>query len=440
MERIRLEISITLNLFYIMKYKKICVIGLGYVGLPLAIEFGKKYETLGFDIDNQRVYDLKKKKDLNSQIKKKDFLKSKKLHFSSDKKNLKNYNIFIITVPTPVSKKKIPDLRYLIDATKLVAINLKANDVVIYESTVFPGATEEVCVPLLKKISGISCDKDGRSPNFSYGFSPERLNPGSNQSDIKKIIKVTSGSTNKSLIVIDDLYKSIIKADTFRAQSVKIAEAAKIIENTQRDLNIGLINEFQKIFNKMGLNIFEILEAAETKWNFLKFKPGLVGGHCISVDPYYLSHKAKKININPKLVLAGRETNNNMPKFYCNKILQNIKKKKLKILVMGLTFKENCPDIRNSGSIEMCKIFLKKNITIDSYDPFINKKDTKRLKFINFINKPRKKFYDVVVVTVAHQNFKKLNNLFFQKILKNKDSVVFDLKNVLNNSVTKKII
>ncbi len=424
-----------------MKYKKICVIGLGYVGLPLAIEFGKKYRTLGFDIDDKRVHDLKKKKDLNNQIKKIDFLKSKKLNFSSDKKNLKNYNIFIVTVPTPVNKKKIPDLKYLIDATKLVAINLKANDFVIYESTVFPGATEEVCVPLLKKISGISCDKDGKFPNFSYGYSPERLNPGSKQNDIKKIIKVTSGSTRKSLTFIDDLYKSIINAGTFKAKSVKIAEAAKIIENTQRDLNIGLINEFQKIFNKMGLDTFEVLKAAETKWNFLKFKPGLVGGHCISVDPYYLSHKAKKIRVNPKLVLAGRETNNAMPKFYCDKILQNIKRKrKSKILVMGLTFKENCPDIRNSGSIKMCKIFIKKNIKIDSYDPYINKKDVKNLKYINCIDKPRQKFYDIVIVTVAHQNFKKLNNFFFKKIFKNKKSIVFDLKNILNKSVSKKII
>jgi UDP-N-acetyl-D-glucosamine/UDP-N-acetyl-D-galactosamine dehydrogenase len=423
-----------------MKSKKICVIGLGYVGLPLAIEFGKKYETLGFDLDNQRIQNLNKKKDLNDQVKKKDFIESKKLNFSSNKKAIKNYNIFIVTVPTPVNKNKSPNLKSLIDATKLVAMQLKANDIVIYESTVYPGVTEEICVPLLKKISGLNSDKDSKSSYFSYGFSPERLNPGSKQSDIKKIIKITSGSTKKSSAIIDNLYKSIISAGTHKAKSVKIAEAAKIIENTQRDLNIGLINEFQKIFNKMGLDTSEILKAAGTKWNFLKFRPGLVGGHCISVDPYYLSYKAKQIGVNPKMVLAGRQTNSSMPKFYCDKILQNIKKKKLKILIMGLTFKENCPDIRNSGSIEMCKIFLKKNIILDSYDPNISKKDVSSLKYINYVREPRKKFYDIVIVTVAHKNFKKLDKVYFEGILKNKNSAIFDLKSILNKKVPKKII
>lgn len=423
-----------------MKSKKICIIGLGYVGLPLAIEFGKKYKTLGFDLNEKRVESLNKKIDLNFQINKFEFRKSKKLIFSSNNEEIKNCNIFIITVPTPVNKNKVPDLKSLINATKLVAMHLKPNDIVIYESTVYPGATEEICVPILKKISGINSDKDKKSPHFSYGFSPERLNPGSKQSDIKKIIKITSGSTKKSAVTINNLYKSIINAGTYMAKSVKIAEAAKIIENTQRDLNIGLINEFQKIFNKMGLDTFEILKAAQTKWNFLKFKPGLVGGHCISVDPYYLSYKAKQIGVYPKLVLAGRETNSNMPKFYCEKILQNSNKKNLKVLMMGLTFKENCPDMRNSGSIEMCKIFLRKNIILNSYDPIINKQDAQSLNNINYLDKPKKNFYDIIIVAVAHDNFKKLNNNFFKKILKNDKSVIYDLKNILKKKIPKKII
>lgn len=425
-----------------MNSYKICIVGLGYVGLPLAIEFGKKYNTIGFDLNNQRVKNLNKQIDLNSQVLKNEFVRAKHVKFTHNKKNLKKCNIFVITVPTPVDKKNKPDLQNLISATKLVGKNLSHGDVVIYESTVYPGATEEICVPILKKISKLNTNIKKDKKYFFYGYSPERLNPGSKQNDIKKIVKVTSGSNSKALKIIDNLYKSIIPAGTFKASSVKVAEAAKVIENTQRDVNIALINEFQKIFNKLKINTYDVLNASATKWNFLKFFPGLVGGHCISVDPYYLSYKSKLVGINPKMVLSGRETNNSMVKFYFEQIQKKIKKnQKTNILVMGVTFKENCPDIRNSGSLLLCKE-LKKNklVNLSTTDYQISSIDYKYLKEFNFIKNPKKNSYDIIIVSVAHDKYKKLTKNFFNKYLINKNKFVFDLKNILNKDIDKVII
>ncbi len=342
-----------------MKNNKIAIIGLGYVGLPLAIEFGKKYKTYGYDINQNRINSLKMGMDTTMEFKKDYILSSKKLVFVNKVKDLEECNIFIVTVPTPIFKNNSPDLRNIIDATKKVASVLKKNSIVIFESTVYPGLTDEVCVPILEKISNLKSNKD-----FYYGYSPERINPGDKKHQLTSIKKIVSGSNNFSSKKIKKLYESIIKAGTHMAPSIKVAEAAKVIENIQRDINVAFANELFKIFEKLNLNTYDILRAANTKWNFLDFKPGLVGGHCIGVDPYYLLYKCKKIKFKSEIITAGRKVNDEMSFYYANiinkQIIKKFKQKKIKILVMGYTFKENCSDTRNTKVIDIIKYFQKK--------------------------------------------------------------------------------
>ena len=413
--------------------QSICVIGLGYVGLPLAIEFGKKYSTIGYDINKKRINSLKKNIDVTLEITAKEIKNSSNLRFTFDKKDLIKNNIFIITVPTPINKNKSPNLSFLKEATLLVANNLKPNDVVIYESTVYPGATEEVCIPILEKISKLKLNKD-----FYCGYSPERINPGDKKHRIVDIKKVTSGSNKYAAELVDRLYKSIIKAGTFSVSSIKVAEAAKVIENTQRDVNIALVNELAILFDKLSINTNEVLDASETKWNFLPFRPGLVGGHCIGVDPYYLTHKSKDVGYEPKLILAGREINNKMASHIVKKINYHMMNKKIKIknpkiLIMGLTFKENCPDIRNSLVFEIISKLYAKKFIIDTIDPYINKKDIIDIRF-NVIKKPKKNKYDVILLTVAHDKFKEIPSEKLLSYAKSK-SVVYDVKNFLPKKI-----
>ena len=409
---------------------KIAVIGLGYVGLPLAVEFGKFFETIGFDINKSRVKQLEDGKDLTLEVETKELIESVKLTFSSDIQDISNCNIFIITVPTPLDDSNDPDLYPLTNATETVSRFLKVNDIVIYESTVYPGATEEVCVPILEKNSGLEFNKD-----FFCGYSPERINPGDKEHRLKSIIKVTSGSTIESAEIIDNLYKKIILAGTYQAESIKVAEAAKVIENTQRDVNIALINELSQIFNKLDIDTESVLKAASTKWNFLKFTPGLVGGHCIGVDPYYLTYKAIQLGYKPEMILAGREINNGMANYVVKQIISLMKNKSISsnnanILIMGLTFKENCPDIRNTGVANLVLEFEKSGCNIDVYDPWVNQSDAYDEYKINLIHEPCEGKYDVVVIAVAHEAFKKFSKYKISSFGKN-NYVLYDLKYLL---------
>ncbi len=410
--------------------KKIAVIGLGYVGLPLAIALGKKYDVLGYNLNKKRILDLKKKKDSNLEISKKDFVKSKFIKFSNLQTDLKKYEVFIIAVPTPITKNKKPDLGLLINATKIVAKNLKKNSIVIYESTVYPGTTEEICLPLIEKVSGLKVNND-----FVLGYSPERINPGDKIHTLKKITKVVSASSESGLREIESIYQNIIIPKIYCAKSIKIAESAKIIENTQRDLNIALMNELSIIFDKLKIDTFEVLKTAKTKWNFLDFSPGLVGGHCIGVDPYYLTYKAEKVGHNPKIILAGRKVNDGMPGYFFKKIINNLKEKKIDLkkinfLVLGATFKENCNDFRNSKSLELCKKISKKFKNIDVFDPYIEnyQKNTK----INFLKRMPSKKYEVIIVAVKHKFFIELGFDRIKKLLKN-DSFFYDIKNIFHS-------
>ena len=361
---------------------KIAIIGLGYVGLPLALEFAKKRSVIGYDIKKKRIQELKSGKDSNLE-EKDQIIKSSKILFTTHSKDLKSANCFIITTPTPVNIKKNPDLSALFTATKTVGKILKQNDIVIYESTVYPGCTEEECVPILEKYSGLKYNK-----NFFCGYSPERVNPGDRKHRLPNIKKITSGSTPEISNLIDKLYNEIIVVGTHKADSIKIAEAAKVIENTQRDLNIALINELSIIFNKLNIDTQAVLEAAKTKWNFLPFSPGLVGGHCIGVDPYYLTYKSKKIGYNPKIILAGRKLNDNMGAYVVSRLITEIKKKsinlkKSRILIMGLTFKENCADLRNSGAKSIVYQLKKYGCKYDLYDPWADDTEIKKLYKLN---------------------------------------------------------
>ncbi len=406
---------------------KIAVIGMGYVGLPLAIEFSKKkIKVIGFDINKQRIQKLSYGKDHTNEIDKKE-LKKTKIFFSYNLTDLKDCNIFIVTVPTPVNNKNKPDLAPLLNATKLVSKVLKKKDIIIYESTVFPGATEELCGPLLEKETGFKINKD-----IFLGYSPERINPGDKKKRIKDIVKITSGSNLKTSKIVANLYSLIIKAGIHKAETIKIAEAAKVIENTQRDLNIAFINELSLIFKKMNISTEKVLQAAETKWNFVSFRPGLVGGHCIGVDPYYLTYKSKKIGHNPRLILAGRNLNDQMPNIIYKEIKNILDYKKIlkpKILVMGLTFKENCPDTRNSKALNLFNCFYKNNYSVFSYDPYHKFWNKKFLEKYNVQTKIDKKKFDVVILSVKHKEFKKGK----RKILDycTKDGFIYDLKYVL---------
>ena len=406
---------------------KIAIIGLGYVGLPLAVEFGKKYKVLGFDINQVRIEELNNGYDKTQEVTSEKLQSLHFLSFSSDEEQLKNCNIFIVTVPTPIDKYKKPDLSPLLFATRTVGKFLEKNNIVIYESTVYPGCTEEDCVPILEKESGLIFNQD-----FFCGYSPERINPGDKINTLTKIKKVTSGSTSEIADFVDDLYSSIIEAGTYKATSIKVAEASKAIENAQRDVNISFVNELALIFDKMGIDTSEVLEAAGTKWNFLKFKPGLVGGHCIGVDPYYLLHKSESLGYYPQVILSGRRVNDNMGIFVANKLIKLLIKKGHKIegskvLILGVTFKENCPDIRNSRVIDVYQELKEFGVEVEVYDPWASKHEVKDEYKINLLDNLGDT-YDGILLAVSHDEFKLLNLENF----KNSNAVIFDIKGTLD--------
>ena len=418
-----------------MQNKKIALIGLGYVGLPLAIEFGKKRKVVGFDINNDRIIDLKMGNDKTHEITKQEFKDAIHLSYTNNFEDLRSCSIFIITVPTPIDNHKRPDLTSLEKSSETIGSVLKQGDIVIYESTVYPGATEEICVPILEKKSGLIFNKD-----FYCGYSPERINPGDKEHKITNIQKVTSGSTPKIATEIDELYKEIIVAGTFKVNSIKIAEAAKVIENTQRDLNIALINELALIFNKLDIDTESVLEAAGTKWNFLPFRPGLVGGHCIGVDPYYLTHKANEVGYYPEMILAGRRLNDNMGSYVANEVSKLLTKKRIQIveaniLIMGLAFKENCPDHRNTRVVDLVKQFKSFSCNVDVYDPLVNKKQVAKEYNIEPIDKPIKGKYDAIVIAVAHKEFKLLTLEEIRSYGKI-NHILYDIKYLLKASET----
>jgi UDP-N-acetyl-D-glucosamine/UDP-N-acetyl-D-galactosamine dehydrogenase len=411
---------------------KIAVIGLGYVGLPLALEFSKKKNVIGFDINKSRIIELKSGVDKNLEFNKEELLRSNHLQLSHNIDDLKSANCFIITVPTPIDELKKPDLRPIFQASQSISKILKKRDLVIYESTVYPGCIEEECVPILEKFSNLEFNHD-----FFCGYSPERVNPGDKEHTISNIKKITSGSTPEVADLVDDLYKNIITVGTHKAPSIKVAEAAKVIENTQRDLNIALINELSILFNKLQIDTQAVLEAAESKWNFLPFKPGLVGGHCIGVDPYYLTHKAESVGYKAKIILAGRELNDKMGEHVASQFFSAMKKKDIeiknaKVLIMGLTFKENCADIRNSGVKNLFDALKKSNCVLDLYDPWANKEDIKKIYDINPIRTLTENTYEGILIAVAHDEFKTLGENTIMNLCKKK-SVIYDLKNLFRS-------
>ena len=410
--------------------KVISVIGLGYVGLPLAIEFAKKYSVIGYDLNSQRISELQNGIDITKEVDGKDLLMAKNLVFTNNTDDMNNASIFIVTVPTPIDKKNIPDLTPLESASQLVGKHLQKNNLVIYESTVYPGATEEICVPILEKFSGLDFNKD-----FFVGYSPERINPGDKDHKVSDILKVTSGSTDDTAEVVDNLYGSIIKAGTFKASSIKVAEAAKVIENTQRDVNIALINELSILFNKLNIDTEDVLKAASTKWNFQTFWPGLVGGHCIGVDPYYLTHKAKSIGYDPEIILAGRKLNDSMASYVASSmakamIKKDIKLNSSKVLLLGITFKENCPDIRNTKVLDVICELKDYGIDVEFYDPWVNPLDLSDDHSIFFTDSLKENFYDGIILCVAHNEFKKLGPEKIKNLGKEK-SIIYDLKYLL---------
>jgi len=408
----------------------IAVIGLGYVGLPLATEFGKKTAVIGFDININRIQELRDGMDFTLEVSKAELAEASHLSFSADIDDLRKANIFIVTVPTPIDEHKQPDLSPLIKASRMIGKVLKKGDIVIYESTVYPGATEEECVPVLAEISGLTFNVD-----FFAGYSPERINPGDKLHRVTTIKKVTSGSTPEVAEQVDALYRSIITAGTHKASSIKVAEAAKVIENTQRDLNIALINELAMIFNKLGIDTEEVLLAAGTKWNFLPFRPGLVGGHCIGVDPYYLTHKAQAVGYHPEVILAGRRINDGMGRYVVSQLVKNMIKHsisvaKSKVLILGLTFKENCPDIRNTKIVDIISELKEYDISADIYDPWVSEAEAQHEYGISLVSRPDVDTYDAVILAVAHDEFKQLGAAGIRAFGK-KSHVLYDLKYVL---------
>jgi UDP-N-acetyl-D-galactosamine dehydrogenase len=408
----------------------IAIIGLGYVGLPLAVEFGKKYTVVGFDINEKRIAALQKGADETLQCNLIEIKDAKGLSFTTSLEAIKHCCIYIITVPTPVDENKSPDLKSLLKASKMIGSILKKGDLVIYESTVYPGCTEEDCVPILANESGLQFNHD-----FYVGYSPERINPGDKVNTLTKIKKVTAGSTTEIANKVDALYASIITAGTHKASSIKIAEASKSIENAQRDINISFVNELALIFDKMGIDTQEVLDAAATKWNFLPFKPGLVGGHCIGVDPYYLAHKATLLGHSPQVILSGRKVNDAMSSFIAEKLIRLIEKtskpiKGTKVLILGVTFKENCPDIRNSKVFEIVRFLNSKEMNVSVFDPFANAEEVAEKHAIHLITKLET--YDAIVIAVAHQFFTSLD---FQKLKNNEDAILFDTKSLLDKKM-----
>ena len=410
---------------------KVAVIGLGYVGLPLAVEFGRQLPTMGFDLNAARIAELEQGHDSTREVSSEELASSSGLKFTNTLEDLKEYNVFIIAVPTPIDASKRPDLTPLESASRSVGQVLSEDDVVIYESTVYPGATEEVCIPILEEVSGLTFNQD-----FYAGYSPERINPGDKKHRLPDIMKVTSGSTPEIADFVDGLYDRIIRAGTFKASSIKVAEAAKVIENTQRDVNIALINELALIFNRLGIDTMEVLKAAGTKWNFLPFRPGLVGGHCIGVDPYYLTHKAQEVGHHPDMILAGRRINDNMGRYIASEVIKLMLKKRIpvvdaNILVLGLTFKENCPDLRNTKVIDIIDELSSYGAIIDVYDPWADAKEAKKHYNVSLSNQiPSDKKYEAIILTVAHQEFLKLSESDLRDICK-QYAVIYDVKHVL---------
>jgi UDP-N-acetyl-D-galactosamine dehydrogenase len=409
---------------------KLAIIGLGYVGLPLAVEFGKQRSVVGFDINRKRIDQLKAGHDFTLETKADELQAARHLQFSTNLDDLRICNVYIVTVPTPVDEHKRPDLTSLIKASETVGKVLKAGDIVIYESTVYPGCTEEDCVPVLEKFSGLKFNQD-----FFCGYSPERINPGDKEHRITTIKKVTSGSTPEIANLVDALYNQIITAGTHKASSIKVAEAAKVIENTQRDVNIALINELALIFNKMGIDTEAVLQAAGSKWNFLPFRPGLVGGHCIGVDPYYLTHKAESIGYHPQIILAGRRLNDSMGAYVVTQLVKAMTKMRIqvegaKVLVMGLTFKENCPDLRNTRVVDIVAELKDYNCEVDVYDPWVTIEEAQHEYGITPISKTNSGTYDAVILAVAHQQFKDMGAAAIRALGK-PASVLYDLKYVL---------
>jgi UDP-N-acetyl-D-glucosamine/UDP-N-acetyl-D-galactosamine dehydrogenase len=409
---------------------RLAIIGLGYVGLPLAVEFGKKRSVIGFDINQKRIDELKTGKDGTLETTEQELCDAKYLSFTINPEDLKVANCYIVTVPTPIDEYKRPDLTPLVKASETIGKVLKSGDIVIYESTVYPGATEEDCVPVLETHSGLKFNQD-----FFCGYSPERINPGDKEHRVTTIRKVTSGSIPRIADLVDALYNEIITAGTHKAESIRVAEAAKVIENTQRDLNIALINELAIIFNKMGIDTEAVLKAAGSKWNFLPFRPGLVGGHCIGVDPYYLTHKAQAIGYNPEIILAGRRMNDGMGAYVALQMIKAMIKKSIQIegarvLIMGLTFKENCPDLRNTRVVDVIRELRDYNLQIDVFDPWVNPSEAEQEYGIQPIKTPEPGAYDGVVLAVAHEQFKALGAEGIRAFSK-ASSVVYDLKYVL---------
>jgi UDP-N-acetyl-D-galactosamine dehydrogenase len=406
---------------------KISIIGLGYVGLPLAVEFGKKYETIGFDINPKRIEELRKGHDRTLEVTDEELKASSKLRYTTQLEDIKVANFYIVTVPTPIDKNKRPDLTPLIKASETVGKVLKKGDIVVYESTVYPGATEEDCVPILEKFSGLKFNQD-----FFCGYSPERINPGDKQHTVTKIRKVTSGSTPEIAEKVDEVYRSIITAGTYKASCLKVAEAAKVIENCQRDINIAFVNELALIFDKIGIDTLEVLEAAGTKWNFLPFRPGLVGGHCIGVDPYYLTHKAEEMGYHPEVILSGRRINDNMGMYVAGKLVKlmiqkDIKIKDAPVLMLGITFKENCPDIRNSRAIDIVNELQQFGVQIDVYDPWADEEEVKHEYGLPLVKSINGKKYSGIVLAVSHSKFKELD----LNELKQEKAVIYDVKSFL---------
>ncbi len=412
---------------------RIGVVGLGYVGLPLAVEFGKHFDTIGFDVKKGRIEELKKGRDSTLEISRKELIAATRLSFTTDLADLRRCRVYIVTVPTPIDEYKRPDLTPLVRASESVGKVLKRGEVVVYESTVYPGCTEEVCVPILERESGLRFNRD-----FFVGYSPERINPGDKQHRLTTIKKVTSGSTPEAAEFVDALYGAIVDAGTHKASSIKVAEAAKVIENTQRDVNIALINELALIFNRLGIDTEEVLSAAGSKWNFLPFRPGLVGGHCIGVDPYYLTHKAQEIGYHPEMILAGRRLNDNMSIYVAGEIVKLMTRKRIHVngsraLVLGVTFKENCPDIRNSKVADVIRELRKYGSKVDVYDPWADPSECKHEYGFRPLRSLKRKRYDVAVVAVAHKEFRELGAGGVRRLCR-KNHVLYDIKHVFTAS------
>lgn len=409
---------------------KIAIVGLGYVGLPLAVEFGKKFPVVGFDINQDRIGELRAGHDSTLEVSDEELKQSTLLNFSYKVEDIASCNIYIVTVPTPIDAHKQPDLTPLVKASEMLGKVVSKDDIIIYESTVYPGATEEVCLPVVERVSGLVFNED-----FYAGYSPERINPGDKQHRVTNILKVTSGSNTEIADKVDKLYKSIITAGTHKASSIKVAEAAKVIENTQRDVNIALINELSIIFNKLDIDTLEVLEAAGTKWNFLPFRPGLVGGHCIGVDPYYLTHKAQSVGYHPEMILAGRRLNDGMGKYVVSELVKQMLKKRIhvdgaNILIMGLTFKENCPDLRNTKVVDIVRELKEYNINVDIVDPWCSNDEAQKEYGLVMTTNYKKNSYDAIVLAVGHTQFKEMGAEQIRALGK-AEHVLYDLKYVL---------